>query len=422
MNILHFSYFDTVGGAAKATYQLHDLLRSAGHNSILAVKHKYSNGNDVVKIGVKSLWKSGWPERIERISARMAGVNSVKAYNGYMFNNNYALVPDLSMLKTAIPEPDVVFIHWISGMLTVADIKRLYKTFSCQLIWILLDMEPITGGCHYAGNCERYMSMCKKCPQLESDTNCDWARRTWKAKSRDLSGLPITFVAPTKWLYSKLLQSPLSRDHSIKEIQLPISPKMLPGKQSSARQHLGLPLDQKIIMAGSLNLHESRKGMCEFVKALQLLAEKTKAHNFQQLNHAPLVVLIGDEDESLRERIPFPVKFISHISSIEELAQAYRSADLFASPSIEDAGPVMLSQAMLCGVPVVAFRTGIASELINKNNGYIAEIGDVEGFCIGIKLLLEQNHVIGMNAAHTSACHHERKKITKKYEELISSH
>jgi glycosyltransferase involved in cell wall biosynthesis len=72
-----------------------------------------------------------------------------------------------------------------------------------------------------------------------------------------------------------------------------------------------------------------------------------------------------------------------------ELPQAYAAADVFACPSVEDSGPMMINEAMMSGTPVVAFRMGVAEDLIEDSaGGIIASLGDARDFAAGLQSVL----------------------------------
>src|SRR5690606_14617272 len=74
------------------------------------------------------------------------------------------------------------------------------------------------------------------------------------------------------------------------------------------------------------------------------------------------------------------------------LSQLYQSVDVFVNSSIEDSGPMMVSEALACGTPVVGFNTGVVMNMvIDGYNGYKAEIGDSIGLKNGIKTIFKLN-------------------------------
>ena len=69
------------------------------------------------------------------------------------------------------------------------------------------------------------------------------------------------------------------------------------------------------------------------------------------------------------------------------MAIAHQAADVFVSPSLEDAGPLMLNEAMACGVASVAFQTGGAIEWLDRQGaGYAARLGDIDDLATGLEL------------------------------------
>ena len=53
--------------------------------------------------------------------------------------------------------PDVIHLHWING--GFLDISTIAK-FNKPVFWTLHDIWPLTGGCHYSGECNKYENEC----------------------------------------------------------------------------------------------------------------------------------------------------------------------------------------------------------------------------------------------------------------------
>ena len=72
--------------------------------------------------------------------------------------------------------------------------------------------------------------------------------------------------------------------------------------------------------------------------------------------------------------------------NFEVLAKTFSVSNLFLSPSVDDAGPMMVNQALSCGTPVVAFEMGAALDVVkDKGTGYCAKIKDSVDFASGIE-------------------------------------
>ena len=62
----------------------------------------------------------------------------------------------------------------------------------------------------------------------------------------------------------------------------------------------------------------------------------------------------------------FEYNFQSIIKNEKELIKFYQNSDFFLNQSIQDAGPVMVNEALACGVPVISFKTGISNDVIRN--------------------------------------------------------
>ncbi|MFP3802939.1 glycosyltransferase, partial [Paraburkholderia sp. SIMBA_027] len=81
-----------------------------------------------------------------------------------------------------------------------------------------------------------------------------------------------------------------------------------------------------------------------------------------------------------------------YIKDYRLLALLYQAADLFVNSSIEDSGPMMVSEALACGTPVVGFDTGVLTNMIIDNyKGYKAPLKDSKKLAEGIKKIFELN-------------------------------
>lgn len=61
----------------------------------------------------------------------------------------------------------------------------------------------------------------------------------------------------------------------------------------------------------------------------------------------------------------------------EELPALYRSADVFVLPSLAESFGLVFAEAMACGLPVIAGRTGGVPDLVKPDNGILVEPGNI---------------------------------------------
>lgn len=422
MNILHYATHDILGGAAKATYRLHNALRSNGHASHLYVRYKSSKDQDVFGVPQGMLWKS----RYDRLKLIVNPIKSKVPKAQYMFNYDHTAYLNYKYIFKETSELiDVIILHWITSFINVNVIKRLYVHYKCPIVWILMDQEPMTGGCHYSFGCVGYTLKCGKCPLLSSDKENDISRRLWEKKKIFLQQLPITFVAGTEWLQNKLMMSSLFKNHNIQRIPIGIDQNIYrPINRNTAREILHIPIGSKVILFGAVLLNDRRKGGEYFLDALHALnniVEKESKH----LRKEDIFVLIAGNETPLNGNIPFAYKSIGYLSDDITLALAYQAANVFVSTSIEDAGPMMIPEAMMCGTPVVSFNVGGAPDIITHTvNGYLSREKDIHDLARGIYTILasERNETDIMNVCRKSAYDlHSFDIVLGKYENLFRS-
>ncbi len=94
------------------------------------------------------------------------------------------------------------------------------------------------------------------------------------------------------------------------------------------------------------------------------------------------LVLVGQEDGNVRRLVGErygDLPAVEYRGFLPNLAACYREADVFVSPSIADAGPTTIVEAMAAGLPVVASRNcGFASLVTPGEDGFTYAYHDVE--------------------------------------------
>src|SRR3546814_20373984 len=76
-------------------------------------------------------------------------------------------------------------------------------------------MWPLTGGCHYSGGCERYLSGCGSCPQLASNSRFDISWWQWRRKRQAWKDVKISVVAVTLKKTEMMTHSTLTGGHEV---------------------------------------------------------------------------------------------------------------------------------------------------------------------------------------------------------------
>ena len=396
LRILHFSSSDLHGGAAKAAYRLHCALRTAGHASKMIVRDKLSNDPDVIQVAGRRGLRLG-RKLLERLSPASQWRRQPD------FNADVAPAVMLEPALSAIDgQVDVLCLHWITGLLSTRNIAMLAQRYRCPMVWMLTDQEPYTGGCHYTYECTGYRRQCGRCPQLQSSRPCDRSSLVWRRKQRWLSPLPIAFVSSCSWTTARIRESSLFGKHAVVDIGDAMDEETFrPLNQQVARDLLHVPLDARVIFFGAFSLDNPRKGMSHLVAALRQLPGLETADGKSD----PFLLCAGHKPDSLIGDLPYRYRSLGYLKDDLTLALAYQAADLFVSPSIYEAGSMMIPEAMLCGTPAVAFDVGNARDLIRTGEtGYLAAYRDSADLARGIATVLCRPDLSAMRqAAHKTA-------------------
>ena len=392
VRVLHLATRDQGGGGFNAAYRLHINMRDAGVDSVMLVLNKQSDDPNV--IGMSD--KLSALERMRWLWRRL-----VRRYNQRYRTSPYFHVEGSSLftadkLATTLPfSPDAVIIHWISAFLTADMLHQLSAATGAPLYWYMMDMAPMTGGCHYAFDCREYTKKCGHCPQLRyGRSEFDISFRQWHRKFSNLHEADITAVVGSSWLRRQAMESSIFSGRPIKQIMLGMDADIFkPASQVDARAVLGLPGARKVIFFGSQSTHEERKGMIYLVDALKQLYALLDDNS--ELRKSILVVTAGFWGKAGKLEIPFEHRHLGSLQGDTMLAAAYQAADIFVNASIEDSGPMMINESILCGTPVVSFDMGVAPDLVHTGRtGYRARLRDSHDMATGLRTLLEMDIAI----------------------------
>ena len=345
-------------------------------------------------------------------------VGGALAQPSYTYDRD--LVPDIrtSVLFDRAAAADVVTLHWAAGLLTVSLTAQIVARTGRPLVWSVVDQGPVTGGCHYSFGCERYTTHCGPCPQLRVPFRFDHSHVVFRRKRRRLSPLPITFVAPTSQVETWLRQSALFSGHRVERIPLPLDASLYtPERRARARTALQIPADTLVVFAGATHLDDPRKGIPHLIEALHLLSRGPVGQRIHLL-------VAGAESGRLLDLSRLPGVALGLVDEEDALADAYAAADVFACSSTEEAGPMMIPEAMLCGTPVAAFATGGAPDIIREGvTGALAPVGDAAGLARAIELVLEHPDPDAMRASAraTAVALHDSRTVAAAYVDLYGS-
>jgi glycosyltransferase involved in cell wall biosynthesis len=371
MKILQISTSDLQGGAARACNRLALGLRNLNENCDVLVMQRTSDHNFINKVNIKQdEFTSNIP-----ISNYIQD-NYINKQRTDVSNTLFSLscsgydLTSLDLVRTA----DIINLHWVVGFQSPRTIARL-ASLGKPVVWTLHDQWPFTGGCHYSAGCTKYQSDCSSCPQLLDDS-AGLVSSLLKDKMHYFEKAHMTIVAPSHWLAACARESTIFHRHRVETISNSLETDIFsPFDKETARNKLGLHKEGLILLFGSENGSEKRKGFKELLSAMQLCME---SDNFAGLvrDRKLSVICFGHPAKEL-ESSGLRVIPLGFLDTDENIRNAYCAADIFILPSLEDNLPNTMLESMSCGIPVIAFNTGgMPDAIINGHTGLIVPSGD----------------------------------------------
>lgn len=383
--ILLLSTGDSVGGAYELMYRMAYALFSQSEMVCLAVKQRRMTDEFVRQLTMPPQHRSVLSRLVNSLSWRL-GLHKPElaavAKPEYVFYYNesefatYLTAEDI--LRQIGFIPTIIFVGLTTGFISTYEIGRLYELTNAKIIYSMMDVSVLTGGCHVSGGCIGYQHSCEQCPAVEGKQHyVAEVHRQYLSKKKVYQKMDMA-ISCSKGLTERMLEaSSLCREKKRIYFYSFAPQHIFSDKDRQYAKHIWhIPADKKVIFAGADNVKDPRKGRDTLVEALKILY---RSSSIKQENI--IVLLAGNHnrmDEKTRQ-IPFNVQFVDYIRDMRLLSLLYQAADVYVMSSREEGGPMMLSEVMMCGTPVVGTMTGyLETDDIIKDglNGYRVPIDD----------------------------------------------
>jgi glycosyltransferase involved in cell wall biosynthesis len=364
---LNLSDYSATGGTGIGMHRLHTALKRAGHQSKILCLVKQFQEEDSIYLDRSLLIKG-----IERLLQ--------KAERPWALPESSRVLSALSLKNHPLyQEADVITLHCIhENFLSYLGLPWLTQK---PTIYYIHDMWAFTGQCHYSYECDRWQIGCGSCPHLgtlkRDNTRLEWKLKKW---AYDRSQLHI--VTNSQWTQKRVRQSMLKQFPAFHIPHGLDTDIYSPYNAADCRKILGLPLDKKILMFGSLGLQDYRKGGDLLVAVLRGLPESVKAET---------VLMTMGRQESLPGAVDLPTFNYGFVEDDRLKAILYAAADLFLFPTRHETFGLVSTESMACGTPVIAFDVGGVSDGVRPEvTGLLAAAENVAEFrdCI-VQLLAD---------------------------------
>ncbi|OGP49442.1 MAG: hypothetical protein A2Y79_10015 [Deltaproteobacteria bacterium RBG_13_43_22] len=248
-----------------------------------------------------------------------------------------------------------------------------------------VDKYLSTGYCPYPIDCDRFLTGCDECKNLNEPwpgISRDATKTLWKVKRFFIPHSKFYLLYHTQALaafYEKTFVA--RRPAKVIHYGIDVHCYRKLDRESCLRK-FGLPSIPRFVV-GLLHsyLLDPRKGIVPIIKKLGKLGE--------QLPGKVELLVVGHGGHEIRNIVPpeLSVTVLPYLRQTHELASALNLCDVLLYPTKAENLSLTCLNALACGVPVISYDVGGQREAIkNGHNGFIIEIDDEEGL---IKRLIE---------------------------------
>lgn len=377
--ILIISSADPTKGPGIIGMDIYDAFLENGYQTDMLTIHKVENRPEIRYIYEKpSRWHSFKFKLHRRFYSRPKG-----SYSFFYLKENFPPISCSKVLAALGDKYDKIVIFFWQEMLSFKTVIELYKKYHSRFYFICADYSPMSGGCHFTGDCHNFENGCGSCPAFHSSDPKDFTYWNVEYRKRVYEIVKPVLFANTYMIENFFKKSALLKKQNLQKCAPLIDLKLYyPQNKQVACANIGLPIDKKnVIIFGCQYLPDSRKGIVEYLlEALIRVYDQLSEEERRQT----IVAYAGRGGEEIKPQIRFENYYIGELTS-DQLPLFYSSATIFVCPSVDDAGPSMVYQAMACGVPVVAFEMGAALDAVRgRNTGYCARLKDIDDLAYGI--------------------------------------
>ncbi|CCO23127.1 glycosyltransferase [Maridesulfovibrio hydrothermalis] len=296
----------------------------------------------------------------------------------------------------AVPENSIVHLH--SSADPAAFLSSLPK--QTKVIITLHDTQMITGGCSYPLSCTHFDKKCfDPCPRKFPDSET--------VRKKNISALldsEAVIISPSSWL------ARLTRKAD-KHISVKIIPNGIPWPENMA--------DKKKARK-KLGLHPSSKVVLFIAHGGQSAGYKSGPDwkNYWNMIKTKVPEAVGfaiGGDKNSREGDFLSIPYVDR----RMLRQFMLAADVFAYPTLADNHPLVILEAMSCGLAPVSYAVGgVVEQIASGVNGILVPPYEKEIFADKVSNLLNnqrQAREMGSQGFHGGGKKYKNIRMTNNY-------
>lgn len=378
------------GGAGEYIYKLANLFISQGHQVVMLVSEKTKKDDFIVEYNPNPKKKVNFISKlIRKITKRKDELQLEGKYYFYGLDE-ITITININMIFDLIGfKPEFIFSGWTANFINSSELLLLQQSSNAKVYTISVDMNHLTGGCHYAWDCKGFINGCSEsCPAILSEDFKDKAKINFETKFQNVHLGNFKIISASGWTLKQAMESKIYKNQSFfPNINSMIDTSIMKlVSKEAAKSFFNLKPDKFYILMGCQYGNDPRKGFEYLLESLKILYNELDTIDRTKIN----VLIVSSKISKSFEEIPFEKTPLEYIKDYKTLSLLYQAVDVFVNSSVEDSGPMMVSEALACGTPVVGFDMGVVHNMvINKFNGYKAKLKDANDLALGIKQIYQ---------------------------------
>ena len=234
-------------GIGQPVIKLFKNLLKEGHQAKILTLHKSFNNSKIIKIKRTFL---------TRLFSFL--LNFLKKNFNELFWFNLSTINFISIKKYLKPA-DIVIIYTFHKFISSKILEQILKEKK-NVFLRPLDMEIISGGCHFNQSCDEFTKNCNNCPKLNFDRILGIANKNLLAKKKIVKKYKPKVIVQNHYVEQLIKRSNVFKNFKPIKIAVGVSKDRSNFfSKKYARKKLGLDLNEKIILFTTYNLSSYNK-------------------------------------------------------------------------------------------------------------------------------------------------------------------
>lgn len=365
MKILQINAVYGKGSTGRTTKELHEYLLNCGVTSYVACSDIAGLSENTYKIG--NIIDRKAHAVLSRFTGKQGYFSKAATKKLIRFIDNIA--------------PDIIHLRNLHG--NYIHIPMLLKYIIDNKIATVITLHDCwfyTGKCmlYIEFNCNKWTDKCGHCPALKQGNKSyffDCSTSMLKDKEKYLSSIDrLAVIGVSQWTTNDVKKSILKNAMIIKCIYNWIDLDQFRPRNGS-EYCTKLRLEDKFIILGVASKWTKQKGIHIFWEIANMLPDDCH------------IVLVGGVPENIQANKK--ITYIGEMNDVRLLSEIYSMADVFVNPTIMETFGKTNAEALASGIPVIAYNSTAAPELIGRNGkcGFLVDNNSAKEYLKNILLV-----------------------------------